>query len=58
MEVASIERRLQDSREATVRGFVFRVGSLNGRPVVVGGSGIGKVNAAITATLLIAISSS
>lgn len=52
-EVVAIERRLEDSREVTVRGFVFRVGSLNGRQVVVGRSGIGKVNAAIIATLLI-----
>ena len=52
-EVAPIERRLQDSREVTVRGFVFRVGVLNGRQVVVGRSGIGKVNAAIVATLMI-----
>ena len=52
-EVAPIERRLQDSREVAVRGYVFRVGILNGRQVVVGRSGIGKVNAAIVATLLI-----
>jgi len=52
-EVAPIERRLQDSREVAVRGYVFRVGSLNGRKVVVGRSGIGKVNAAIVTALLI-----
>ena len=52
-EVAPIERRLQDSREVAVRGYVFRVGNLNGRKVVVGRSGIGKVNAAIITTLLI-----
>ena len=52
-EVAPIERRLQDSREVAVRGYVFRVGILNGRQVVVGRSGVGKVNAAIVATLLI-----
>ena len=52
-EIAPIERRLQDSREVAVRGNVFRVGTLNGRKVVVGRSGIGKVNAAIAATLLI-----
>ena len=52
-EVAPIERRLQDSREVAVRGYVFRVGNLNGRKVVVGRSGIGKVNAAIVTTLLI-----
>ena len=36
----------------TVRGHVFRVGTLNGRQVAVGRSGTGKVNAAIVATLL------
>ena len=52
-EVAPIEKRLQDVREVTVRGYVFRVGTLSGRQVVVGRSGAGKVNAAIIATLLI-----
>ena len=52
-EIAPIERRLQDSREVAVRGYVFRVGTLNGRKVVVGRSGVGKVNAAIVTTLLI-----
>lgn len=52
-EIAPIERQLQDSREVAVRGYVFRVGNLNGRRVVVGRSGIGKVSAAIVTTLLI-----
>ncbi len=52
-EVGPIEKRLQDSREVPVRGYVFRVGILNGRQVVVGRSGAGKVNAAIVATILI-----
>lgn len=52
-EIAPIEQRLQDVREVAVRGYVFRVGTLNGRQVVVGRSGAGKVNAAIVATLLI-----
>ena len=52
-EIAPIERRLQDSREVVVRGYVFRTGTLNGRQVVVGRSGAGKVNASIVATLLI-----
>ena len=52
-EIAPIEKRLQDSREVTVQGYVFREGTLNGRRVVVGRSGAGKVNAAIIATLLI-----
>ena len=52
-EIAPIEKRLQDVREVTVKGYVFRIGTLNGRQVVVGRSGAGKVNAAIVATLLI-----
>jgi adenosylhomocysteine nucleosidase len=36
-----------------IRGNVFRLGVLNGRQVVVGRSGVGKVNAAIVTTLLI-----
>ena len=52
-EIVPIEKRLQDVREVTVKGYVFRVGTLNGQQVVVGRSGVGKVNAAIIATLLI-----
>ena len=52
-EIVPIEKRLQDVREVAVKGYVFRVGTLNGRQVVVGRSGVGKVNAAIVATLLI-----
>jgi len=52
-EVAPIEAKLEDSREVVVQGYVFHVGTLKGRPVVVGRSGPGKVNAAIVATLLI-----
>jgi adenosylhomocysteine nucleosidase len=53
-EIVPIEKRLQESREVPVRGYMFQVGTLNGRRVVVGRSGAGKVNAAIIATLLIA----
>jgi adenosylhomocysteine nucleosidase len=52
-EIDPIERRLQESREVSVHGYVFRVGHLDGQPVVVGRSGSGKVNAAIITTLLI-----
>jgi adenosylhomocysteine nucleosidase len=52
-EIAPIEQRLRDVREVTVQGYVFRVGTLNGRQVVVGRSAAGKVNAAIVTTLLI-----
>jgi len=52
-EIAPIEQRLQGSREVNVRGYVFREGKLDGRSIVVGRSGVGKVNAAIITTLLI-----
>jgi len=52
-EIAPIETRLQDSREVVVQGYVFRAGTINGRQVVVGRAGSGKVNASIIATLLI-----
>jgi adenosylhomocysteine nucleosidase len=53
-EIAPVEKRLENSHEVVVQGYVFREGTLNGRRVVVGRSGAGKVNAAIIATLLIA----
>jgi adenosylhomocysteine nucleosidase len=52
-EIVPIEQRLQDARDVSVRGFVFRQGTLGGRPAVVGRTGTGKVNAAIAATVLI-----
>jgi adenosylhomocysteine nucleosidase len=52
-EIVPLEKRLQNGRDVTVRGLVFRTGTLNGRQVVVGRSPAGKVNAAIVATVLI-----
>jgi adenosylhomocysteine nucleosidase len=52
-EIGPLERRLTDARDVEVRGFVFRQGHISGRPVVVGRTGTGKVNAAIAATVLI-----
>ena len=52
-EIVPVEKRVQDGRDVTVRGFVFRQGTIGGRPVVVGRTGTGKVNAAIAATVLI-----
>jgi adenosylhomocysteine nucleosidase len=52
-EIAPVEKRLRDMREVVVRGYVFRVGMLDGQPAVVGRCGTGKVNAAIVATLII-----
>ncbi|MGQ0737078.1 MAG: 5'-methylthioadenosine/adenosylhomocysteine nucleosidase [Acidobacteriota bacterium] len=52
-EIIAVEQRLESSREVTVRGVVFRQGTLGGRPVVVGRTGTGKVNAAIATSVLI-----
>jgi adenosylhomocysteine nucleosidase len=52
-EVAAFEQQVQNGRDVAVSGYVFRVGTLDGREVVVGRSGAGKVNAAIVTTLLI-----
>jgi adenosylhomocysteine nucleosidase len=52
-EVAPLESRLQSAHDVVVQGYVFREGTLNGRRVVVGRSGAGKVNATIVTTLLI-----
>jgi len=52
-EIVPVEKRVQDGRDVAVRGFVFRQGTIGGRPVVVGRTGTGKVNAAIAATVLI-----
>lgn len=52
-EIGPVEQRLQDSRLVTVRGHVFRVGTMNGTRVAVGRTGAGKVNSTIVATLLI-----
>ena len=52
-EVIAVEQRLKDSYQLTVRGHVFRIGTLGGRRVAVGRTGAGKVNAAVVTTLLI-----
>ena len=52
-EVMPFEQQIQGSRQVDVSGYVFRVGTLGGREVVVGHSAAGKVNAAIVATLMI-----
>jgi len=52
-EVRPYEQQIQNGRDVTVDGYVFRAGVLNGRDVVIGRSGAGKVNAAIVATLML-----
>jgi adenosylhomocysteine nucleosidase len=52
-EVTLIESRLSEKREHKIQGITFFTGKLSGRPVVLARSGVGKVNAAMTTTLLI-----
>ncbi len=51
-EVAILEQALTDAKAQTILGVRFVTGSLKGRRVVVASSGVGKVNAAMCATLL------
>jgi adenosylhomocysteine nucleosidase len=53
VEVETIGQELTDKKEGTVLGMPFTTGSLKGRRVVLAHSGIGKVNAAMAATLLV-----
>lgn len=52
-EVTLLEDRLTNRRQRTIEGIRFSSGQLNGRHVVVAWTGVGKVNAAMTTTLLI-----
>jgi len=52
-EVTLIEDQVGQRQERTIEGIKFVSGKLNGRNVVVTWTGVGKVNAAMTATLLI-----
>jgi len=52
-EVAILEQALTDAQPQTILGIRFVTGKLMGRRVVVASSGVGKVNAAMSATLLI-----
>lgn len=53
-EVALIKGWLTDCREEVVAGCEFYLGQLDGRDIVLLKSGIGKVNAAMSTTLLLA----
>ena len=50
-EVKLLQASVKDKKEQTVGGIRFVSGRLNGKPVVVAQTGIGKVNAAMTTTL-------
>jgi len=52
-EVTLLEDRLTEQQEHQIEGIRFVTGRLHGRNVVVVWTGIGKVNAAMTTTLLI-----
>jgi adenosylhomocysteine nucleosidase len=53
VEIEMLERRLEGRRTETFLGVAFHTGVLHGRRVVLAASGVGKVNAAMTATLLL-----
>ncbi len=52
-EVKLLEDSLQNKREVTVKGIRFVTGDFRGRTVVVALTGVGKVNAAMTTTILL-----
>ncbi|MFH1718301.1 MAG: 5'-methylthioadenosine/adenosylhomocysteine nucleosidase [Planctomycetota bacterium] len=52
-EVTLLEDQLSDPQEKNIEGIGFATGKLKGQEVVVVWTGIGKVNAAMTTTLLI-----
>jgi adenosylhomocysteine nucleosidase len=52
-EVLIIEKQLTDKNEQKIEGMRFVTGRLYGKPVVAAWTGIGKVNAAMTTTLLL-----
>jgi adenosylhomocysteine nucleosidase len=53
LEVETLEKQLTQKKERTIQGIRFTTGRLQERAVVLAYSGIGKVNAAVSATLLI-----
>jgi len=52
-EVKLLEESVSHKRIRTVHGIEFTTGKLNGRKVVIALTGIGKVNAAMTTTLML-----
>jgi adenosylhomocysteine nucleosidase len=52
-EIAAFGRHLDRAGEETIAGIRIHHGALDGRPVVLAESGIGKVNGALAATILL-----
>jgi len=53
VEVAMLEDQLADKRQWRIEGMKFSAGKFKGRQAVIAWTGVGKVNAAMTTTLLI-----
>src|SRR2546430_17548728 len=53
LEIETLGQELTNKTEMTIQGIRFTTGSLKDRRVVLAHSGMGKVNAAMAATLLI-----
>jgi adenosylhomocysteine nucleosidase len=51
-EIAPVEAKLESAKETRIQGVVFTSGTVGGMRVVTVRSGVGKVNAALAATLL------
>jgi len=54
-EVELLVAQLEDGNSTVISGITFHTGTLRGCPVVVAVSGVGKVNAAVCAQLLITV---
>jgi adenosylhomocysteine nucleosidase len=52
-EIKLLRQELKNPKEQILHGIHFYTGTLNGKRVVVAGTGIGKVNAAMTTSLLL-----
>jgi adenosylhomocysteine nucleosidase len=52
-EIAPVEQRIEGSRVETLHGLTFTIGTTSGRRVIAVRTGVGKVNAAMAATLLL-----
>ena len=53
IEVAAIKAKMENVNQVSKAGMDFHEGTLNGKPVVVVRSGIGKVNAAVCTQILV-----
>lgn len=52
-EVELLRNKIENKKESIIAGVHFYTGTLNGKPIILSRAGIGKVNAAITTTVLL-----